>query len=255
MIKKLLLAAVLTLSASLFGAPERSPFSRIKVEAKLLKPPVVSVGTSVPHSTRIAVDPQWLVVRVIFHPNLRDGETYLDDVKMSVQALFPLSRGYDGSGLFKGEQTFWTICCDGKTHTAVMFLPPHLIQRYVYLADGYSGVHTPQRGSIKIEVVFTDRSGRELGRGYYGVPGNAVKQAETFARLARRVVPQCVIDGAFWERDATPWRYMPPEHFDLVKPAGLKLPDAPTPPRGNNVVRGPKRGNRPRTGNNSVVEK
>ena len=247
---------MLTLSASLFGAPDRSDFSRVKVEAKLEKPPIPNVNNAPRNGSRIAVDPQWLVVRVTFHPQLqRDGATYLDGVKMSIQALFPLSRSSDECGMFKGGQTFWTICCDGKTHTAVMFVPPHLLQRYVYLADGYSGVHTPQRGSIKIEVVFTDRSGRELGRGYYGVSGSSAKQSEAFDRLARRVLPQCVIDGAFWERDATPWRCMAPDQFDLVKPADVKIPDAPVPPRGNNIVRGPKRGNRPRSGNNSVVEK
>ena len=256
MAKGLAIAAMLTVSASLFGASERSVFSRIKVDVKLEKPPAPSVSNSPRNLPRIAVDPQWLVVRVSFHPQLmrEGGPTYFDGVKMTVRALFPLSRTTDGCGMFKGEQTFWTICCDGKTHTAMMFVPPHLLQRYVYMADGYSGVHTPQRGTIKVEVVFSDASGRELGRGYYGVPGNAVKQREAFERLAKRVVPRCVIDGAFWERDATPWRCMAPDQFDLVKPAGLKLPDAPIPPRGRNVVRGPKRGSRPRTGNNSSVE-
>jgi hypothetical protein len=53
-----------------------------------------------------------------------------------------------------------------------------------------------------------------------------------------------VIEGAFFERDVTPWRCMSPEYFDLVKPAGLKLADAPTPPRGGVVVRTPRRGDR-----------
>lgn len=256
-VKRSAIAALLTLSAMLFGAADRSVFSRIKVEAKLEKPPAPSVSGAPRSAQRVAVDPQWLTVRVSFHPQLQreGGATYLDDVGMSVRALFPLSRSSDDCGLFKGGQTLWTVCCDGRTHTAMMFVPPHLLQRYVYMVDGYSGVHTPQRGSIKVEVVFTDRTGHELGRGYYGVPGNPAKQAETFDRLVRRVPPQCIIDGAFWEREATPWRCMAPDQFDLVKPAALKIPDAPVPPRGNNIVRGPKRGNRPRTGKNQVVER
>ena len=256
MMKRILIAAALTASSLLFGASGRSVFSRVKVDVKLEKPPVPSVSGS-PHSApRVVADPQWLVVRVTFHPQLPrdDGpnySTFLDDVKMSVQALFPLSRGSSNDyGLFKGGQTLWTVCCDGKTHTAMMFIPPQLLQRYLYMAESFSGARVPTRGTIRVEVVFTDRTGQELGRGYYGVPGNAARQEESFARMAKRVPSQCVIDGAFWEREETPWRCMAPDQFDLVKPAAVKIPDAPVPPRGGNVVRGPKRVPRTRQGNN-----
>ena len=248
MVKRFLTVTALVASLSLFGASGRSSvFSRIKVEVKLEKPPVPSVSGN-PHSApRITADPQWLVLRVTFHPQIPkdDGpnySTYIDGVNMSVQALFPLSRGSSSDyGLFKGGQTLWTVCCDGKTHTAMMFVPPQLLQRYLFMADGYSGSRVPTRGTIRVEVVFTDSTGQELGRGYYGVSGNAAKQEDTFGRMVKRVAPQCVIDGAFFERGATPWSCMAPDQFDLVKPAGVKLPDAPTPPRGGNTPRVPRR--------------
>ena len=244
MIKRLSIVAALTASALLFAAGERSVFSRIKLEVTLEKPPVPSVSGN-PHSApRVVADPQWLMVRVTYHPQLpRDSgpnyNTYIDGVKMSVRALFPLSRSSsDTYGMFKGEQTLWTVCCDGKSHTAMMLIPPQLLQRYAYMLDGFNTNHTLQRGSMRIEVVFTDGAGRELGRGYYGVSGNGNRQAEAFERLAKRVPTRFVIDGVFREREATPWRCMAPEQFDLVAPAGVKLPEVPAPPRGGTVVRG-----------------
>ena len=244
MIKRLLIVAALAVSASLFAAGERSVFSRIKLEVTLEKPPVPSVSGN-PHSApRVVADPQWLVVRVTYHPQLpRDSgpnyNTYIDGVKMSVRALFPLSRSAsDMYGMFKGEQTLWTVCCDGKSHTAMMLIPPQLLQRYVYMTDGFNTNHTLQRGSMRFEVVFTDGAGHELGRGYYGVSGSGARQEEAFERLAKRVPAQFVIDGAFREREATPWRCMAPEQFDLVAPAGFKPPEAPVPPRGGSAVRG-----------------
>ena len=156
--KRLLIAAALTASALLFGAGGRSVFSRVKLDVKLEKPPVPSVNGSPHAAPRVVADPQWLVIRVTFHPQLPrdDGpnySTYLDDVNMSVQALFPLSRSSSGEyGLFKGGQTFWTVCCDGKTHTAMMFVPPQLLQRYLYLAESFSGTRVPIRGSIRVEA-------------------------------------------------------------------------------------------------------
>lgn len=245
MIKRLLIVAAVTASAWLFAAGRSSVFSQVKVEVTLEKPPVPSVSGAPRSLPRVVSDPQWLVMRVTFHPQLpRDSgpnhSTFIDGVKMSVRALFPLSRSSsDMYGMFKGEQTLWTVCCDGKSHTAMMFIPPQLLQRYVYMADGFNASHTLQRGSMLFEVVFTDGAGHELGRGYYRVSGNGTRQEETFSRLAKRVPAQFVIDGAFWEREATPWRCMPPDQFDLVAPAGVKIPDAPLPPRSGSVVRGP----------------
>ena len=262
MVKRLAMVIGLAASLALFGAGGRNTvFTRIKVDAKLEKPPIPSVNGS-PHSLpRITADPQWLVLRVTFHPQIPrdDGpnrSTYIDGVKMSIRALFPLTRSSsDHYGVFKGEQTLWTVCCDGKTHTAMMFVPPHLLHRYVYVADSFSPVRIPTRGSMRIEVVFTDGSGHELGRGYYGVSGNLSRQTEAFDRLLSKVSPRYVVDGAFFVREATPWRCMAPDQFDLVKPEDVKIPDIPPPPRGSGTVRVPRRGTLPVTGGAPPAEK
>ena len=259
--KKTLITAMLTASVALFGAGERSVFSRIKVDVKLAKPPVPSVNGSPQSAPRITADPHWLVIRVTFHPQLPrdDGpnySTYIDGVNMSVQALFPLSRSSSNDyGLFKGGQTLWTVYCDGKTHTAMMFVPPQLLQRYMYMMESNTGSRTVSLSSVRVEVSFTDSTGRVLGRGYYKVSGKGARQEETFSRLVNRVPPQCVIDGAFWEREVTPWRCMAPDQFDLVKPAAVKIPDAPIPPRGGTAVRGPRRVPRSRPANDKTDKK
>jgi hypothetical protein len=251
-VKRILIAAMLTASALLFGASGRSAFSKVKVDVRLEKPPVPSVSNSPQSAQKVVPDPQWLVVRVTFHPQIpkADGpnyKTYIDGVNMSLQMLFPLTRSNsDELGLFKGEQTFWTVCCDGRTHTAMMFIPPQLINRYIYMADDYSVARSAFRTSLRVEAVFTDSAGQELGRGYFGVSGNAAKQQDSFGRMLKRVAPQCIIDGAFWERGATPWSCMAPDQFDLVKPAAVKIPNAPIPPRDGTAVRVPRRVPRPR---------
>lgn len=245
-VKVFAVAAMLTLAVSLFGAAERSVFTRLKVDVKLERPPVPSVNNSPRNLPRLIHDPQWLMVKATFHPQQPresgpNSSTFIDGVKMSVRVLFPLSKTSSNAwGMFKGEQTFWTVCCDGKTHTAMMFIPPQLLQRYVYLADDFVFGHALQSGSLRVEVVFTDGSGRELGRGYHGVSGGADRHAETFEQLAKRVPQQYVIDGAIWEREATPWSCMPAEQFDLVKPADIKLPETPAPQHKGNKLRGPR---------------
>ena len=137
MIKSFSIAAAVTASVLLSAAAERSVFSRVKVDVSLEKSPVPSVSGTPRSAQRVVSDPQWLVLRVTFHPQLSresgpNYNTYIDGVKMSVQALFPLSRSAsDMYGMFKGEQTLWTVCCDGKSHTAMMLIPPQLLQRYV----------------------------------------------------------------------------------------------------------------------------
>jgi|GEM_PF-1691553 len=250
-VKMLLVAMALTGSMLLCGASGRSIFAKIKVELQLEKPPVPNMNKlSSPSSIRVVADPQWLVVRVYYYPqgprnNSVNQNTYLDDVRMSLRIAFPLGRGNtDRLGMFKGGQTLWTVYCNGKSHLAMMFIPPHLLQRYVYLLDGDGGIHVPARTDLKAEAVFYDRTDRELGRGYYGVPGNTARQQETFAKLEQRVVPSCVIDGAFIERMATPWSCLAPDLFDLVRPREVKVPEAPIPERRMYVegvvpVRGP----------------
>lgn len=164
--------------------------------------------------------------------------TFLDDVKMRVSALFPVGTGAQSglNGLFTGEQTFWTVFCDGRQHVAMMFLPPHLLRRYVHMLEPYNGLRGFNKDDIKVEVVFTDRGGQELGRGYFGVSGTVDKQAAFFRDAEKKVPEDRVINGAFFPREDTPWLTMEPDQFDLIKPEGLKLPNAPDPQRDIIVV-------------------
>ncbi len=253
--KFLLLLTLVMVPLLLPAASERTVISRIKVDIKMENPPSPSVSNTPGSNSRVTSYQRWMVLEVDYYPQApRSGgpnqfSTYLDGVKMQVTAEFPLRGGgvvkSGDFGLFKGEQTFWTINCDGRQHTAMMFIPPHLLQRYMYMLEGYSAPRTPNKNDFKVEVVFFDRDGRELGRGYFGVSGNAAKQLAYFQRLEKLASPDCVINDAFVERDATPWRCMDPDQFDWIKPAGVKLPNAPTPPRTGVVLRGPKGRSRP----------
>ena len=84
-VKRILVAAALTASTLLFGAGGRSVFSKVKVDVRLEKPPVPSVNNSPQSAQRIVPDPQWLMVRVTFVPQIPRAEgpnykTYIDGV-------------------------------------------------------------------------------------------------------------------------------------------------------------------------------
>lgn len=251
--KILLVLSLFSVSAALSAATDRTAFAKIKVELKMEQPPVTNVSRSPASNPRVTQGHKWLVLKVGYAPQSpRDGgpnqSNFLDDVKMTVLCTFPVGGASrtGAYGMFKGEQTFWTVCCDGRQHVTMMFVPPHLLQRYLYMLDPYTGMRNLNKGDCKVEVVFTDRNGRELGRGYYGVPGSADKQDAYFRKLEAQIPENHIVDGAFMVRGATPWRTMEPDQFDFVKPEHLKLPDAPIPPRSGVLVqRGPQKGVRP----------
>ena len=248
-----ILAVLLALCASamLSAASSRTAFSRIKVELKMETPPLTSTSRTPSSNPRLTQGQKWLVLKVSYYPQhpRSDGpnqNTFIDDVRMHVTALFPAGVGArSGSyGIFSGEQTLWTVFCDGRQHVAMMFVPPHLLRRYVHMLEPYNGLRGFNKEEIKVEVVFTDRGGAELGRGYFGVSGALDKQEAFFQEAESKVPEDRVVNGAFFPRDKTPWLTMEPDQFDLVKPEGLRLPNAPDPQRDVVVVRRPARGPR-----------
>lgn len=241
--KILMVLLVLSASAVLMAASSRSVFSKVKVEVKLENPPIPNTSRTASSNPKVISSHRWLVLKITYTPQQpHEGgpnrNTFLDDVKMSVTALFPAgTSSSDEYGMFTGGQSLWTVFCDGRQHVAMMFVPPQLLRRYVYMLEPYNGVRGIAKNHFKVEVTFTDRGGQELGRGYFGVPGTTEKQAAAFQKMADKIPGNRVVNGAFMVRSDTPWTSMDPSQFDVVKPEGLKLPEAPNPPRDIVVVR------------------
>lgn len=198
---------------------------------------------------------QYLVVEAKFRPGAADDAAiekarknktapatrawhgmWVDNVKMNVLVAYPevigKSRKETVYGLFSGATTFWSISLDGKEHTATMFVPPHLIARYAGFqrkaprkADSRSGSQkTAARISAKdffAEVVFTTPKGLELGRAYCYVDGmRSNDDGNLYFRRVEKRVGSRVIRGAILPRSRSPWAYINPERYDLIRSDG-----------------------------------
>ena len=196
---------------------------------------------------------QYLVVEAKFRPGAADKAAiekarknkispatkawhgmWVDNVTMSVLVAYPEVIGKNRKetiyGLFSGATTFWSVSLDGKEHTATMFVPPHLIARYAGFlrkaprkADG-SSQKTAARISAKdffAEVVFTTSKGLELGRAYCHVDGMSTNaDGDSYFRRVEKRVGSRIIRGAILPRSRSPWAYINPERYDLIRSDG-----------------------------------
>ena len=197
---------------------------------------------------------QYLVVEATYHPGITNEASaekarknkispatkalngrWLDNVRMSVLVAYPevfgKSRKDTIYGLFSGSTTFWTVALDGKEHTATMFVPPHLIARYAGFsrrvmrqADGKPVPKGAGKFSAKdffAEVIFTTSKGAELGRAYCYVDGMRNNDdGDLYFRRAEKRVGSRVIRGGVFPRSRSPWAYINPERYDLIRSDG-----------------------------------
>ena len=197
---------------------------------------------------------QYLVVEATYNPGVADEANvekarknkispatkalhgrWVDNVRMSVLVAYPevfgKSRKDTIYGLFSGSTTFWTVALDGKEHTATMFVPPHLIARYAGFsrrvmrqADGKPVPKGAGKFSAKdffAEVIFTTSKGAELGRAYCYVDGMRNNDdGDLYFRRAEKRVGSRVIRGGVFPRSRSPWAYINPERYDLIRSDG-----------------------------------
>lgn len=200
-----------------FAAPAKVLFNKVKIELRQETPPEPNLKTTgTTGSSQKLVNPHWLLIRVDFIPGQSGAtrNTWCDDIELAIRAVCP-GPGAKEYTAFTGVTKFWTIRLDGRTHTALMAIPPHLLDRYVSAAPGLSGsAVSVAKSQFRVEALFRDSSGVILGRGYFG--GDAGEFTRAFRAAGQRVV-----EGAVLPRDLTPWRYQPQAYYDIIRPEGV----------------------------------
>lgn len=215
--------AVLLLSdmAVLCAAAAEDMFTKVKISLSSINPPnfrnTSSNGTP---STSASWRNKWLVITVDYTPvapkSMRNA--WINDVDMTVRAVFngqsdEKSRAF----YFSGVSRFWTVPLNGRKHIATMMIPPQLLDRYLPSSGSASTVNTGS--TFTIEVLFQDRAGTVIGRGYYGKRGlSDAECADYFAKLNGGVVTE--ISGAILPRNETPWAFLNIDEYDLLKSGG-----------------------------------
>ena len=218
LLKTLPLVAVLAAPApTALSAAGREVFSRVKIELRQESSPEPNLKSTGTYGNRQKfVNPHWLVIRIDFTPTPEGTarNAWCDGIELAVRAVYtgPGAKEYTA---FTGTTKFWTVRLDGRTHSALMAIPPVLLDRYVSAAPGVAAGTAVSKSQMKVEAVFRDSSGIVLGRGYLNC------DASSFNRIFRAAGKR-VVQGAVLPRDLTPWRYQPQAYYDVVCPAGVE---------------------------------
>ena len=220
--KRILTIAMMLAAAFVFAAPKNVILGDVKVQLKIHTAPVVEFRskTSFPGNS-IAANREWVMIAVSFVPGVGSKGrakamhgAWADDVVLDVSVEVPMD-GASGrrktTGLFTGSCKFWAIPLDGKSHTALMFIAPQVLDRYLPFHNGGDGKYTEKL--FRVQAVFHTADGAELGRGYFNLDGSAKTQALYFTSLAN----ETVIKDAVFPREKTPWALVNPENYDLMK--------------------------------------
>ena len=242
-----LAAAVLCADVPSFGDVKLKMYFEHAPAYRTVKGGVVSGGG-------ILDNEQYLVIEAKFRPGAADEASvekarknrtapatkawsgmWVDNVRMNALVAYPEIIGKNRKetvyGLFAGTTTFWSVSLDGKEHTATMFVPPHLIARYAGFSrrsprkpDGRTAARSSYKLSTKdffAEVVFTTSRGLELGRAYCHVDGMRTNaDGDLYFRRVEKRVGSRIIRGAIIPRSRSPWAFINPERYDLIRSDG-----------------------------------
>jgi len=209
--------------SELAAAAGKEVFSKVRIELRQESAPEPNLKSTGTYGNRQKyVNSYWLVVRVEFIPALASSSSrnsWCDDVSLTVRLVCP-GPGVREFTAFTGVSKFWAIRLDGRTHSALMAIPPVLLDRYVSAAPGVLQGTAVNKSQIRVEAVFRNGGGDLLGRAYLNC------DAATFTR-AFRAAGSRVVEGAVLSRDLTPWRYQPESYYERVRPAGIDAPSVP----------------------------
>ena len=153
----------------------------------------------------------WLLIYIDYSPRFSGKNDWLDDVRLDCQVAVPgVGRAQDWV-IFQGKTTFWTMYADGRGRTALMAIPPQLLDRYLPAGKRL------QTGALVAKVVFTAANGKPIGIDYICPnTANVAAAAKYFDEIEKKLSTIKVTGGIF-HRDMTPWKYEKMDQTDLVR--------------------------------------
>ena len=145
---------------------------------------------------------------------------WIDDVKMRVLVAYPAANPRRTNvvyGLFEGVTHFWTIRLDGQRHTAQMFIPPQLLDRYAAPTLNGRREVALVPGDFRVMVEFSTSDGKLLGR--VCSQNTAAKTGNPYAFFTSLLTSPgaTVVKDAILPRNKTPWAWYMPSTFDYIK--------------------------------------
>ena len=218
-------------------------FGSIKAVLSLETAPNVlrSGGSSPVYSSggAVFVNKRWLAVHVSFVPGVVarkslaknqgnaknvQGMTgrWIDDVKMRVRIAFPtdnIRKSNAVYAIFEGETIFWTLRLDGKRHSALMFVPPQMLDRYATKVSKNRKETPLMLSEYKVLVEFSDSKGNFLGRATERSGGKNQNNIALFESLVN-TPGTTIIKGAVLPKNKSPWAWHMSSTFDYIKDAG-----------------------------------
>lgn len=218
-------------------------FGSIKAELSFEAAPNVlrSGGSSHVYGSggAVFINKRWLAVHVTFVPGVIamkrlaknqgnaknvQGMTgrWIDDVKMRVRIAFPtdnIRKSNAVYAIFEGETVFWTLRLDGKRHSAMMFVPPQMLDRYATRVNKNRKEIPLALSEYKVLVEFSDSKGNFLGRATDRSGGKNLNTVELFESLVS-TPGTMIIKGVVLPRNKTPWAWHMSSTFDYIKDTG-----------------------------------
>ena len=185
------------------------------------------------------INRRWLVVHVSFVPgvvpmrkmNSNTGNQkgiqglngrWIDDVNMRVRVAFPSSNAKRSNvvySILEGQTTFWTLRLDGRRHSAVMFIPPQLLDRYASTTSDGRREMALTLADYRVLVEFSDSRGNFLGRATERSGNRNLENISFFESLVNSPGTM-VVKGAVLPRNKSPWAWHMPSTFDYIKDTG-----------------------------------
>ena len=238
-------------AATLFSAETpAASFEKLSINAAFVNAPEVKYNTTLPITLpRRTPANRWLMVAIDYHPQFAEKRSnskrnvrlsafeqnnlqYLDNVQLNVRIVLcgenpKITKNYI---MLTGSTVFKTIKLDGKSHTALFFIPPQLIDRYYVPSVRPAktrnnrmpviGVAKAKESDFKIEAVFSVNN-RELGRCYKNLEAGDLKRLRyEFQKLAETVTEERIMAETIIPKSKSPWVWYNVNHFDLESTAG-----------------------------------
>ena len=161
--------------------------------------------------TTVKFSNNWLLVYIDYSPKASGGTGWVDDVVLNCQVAVPITGKNADWVVFEGKTHFWTVSADGRNRTALMIIPPQLLDRYLPAGKRAS------LSSLLARVAFSGPDGKVTGYDLH-CPGmtNKSSAAKYFNEIYRKS-STIKVEGGLFPREMTPWRYDKMDQTDLVR--------------------------------------
>jgi hypothetical protein len=209
-------AVALAFTSATAFAQAQSRFQGVAVSAGFVQSPQYEVKTI----SQLLSNDRWLEVKVDYTTALvpmKDGKgtDWLDDVSFEYEILLPTDDKGANYVLLTGKVDYWSIPMDGKKHQADAYIHPRFIQRYAPDLK----MRSSSLKNLYAKVTITANRAI-VGGAFYAPRGKSNADADAMFRRAATMTTLTRVIDSVYGRDKTPWLFVNPDLYQLIKPGG-----------------------------------